>query len=280
MMAAVTAAFFAAQDDPAPSMVSSWWGHGRLVVAACPCSACSRRCQTSACGAGAGGGVPAVGLMLHPPRARCSHCADGEPGALLSLQNLQRNIQPFLNSSIAMFIGIGFAVVMTRRSVRWAAEWTARRLCGRAGPRWPKAEGRGSRTPALRCGACSICWACSRRAWRQRRRAATSPRWDMLNEARIGLKNPADAPRAAGTARAQPRSGRGTFLRRSPRTTAADCRTQADGGGRRIARAAGYLAGAGRQRSRPARHATRADGPDRPALRAVPEAKALAPAWP
>jgi uncharacterized membrane protein YccC len=99
--------------------------------------------------------------------------------ALLSLQNTySANIQTFLNSSIAMFIGIGFAVVMTRLFRSVGAEWTARRLVRQGWTTLAEAaEGVASRTASASPHACSTCWACSRRAWRRRRRAATSPRW-------------------------------------------------------------------------------------------------------
>ncbi|MFY1079772.1 FUSC family protein, partial [Escherichia coli] len=57
-----------------------------------------------------------LGLMLHHPKsALFALPLTVNLAALLSLQNTySANIQTFLNSSIAMFIGIGFAVVMTR----------------------------------------------------------------------------------------------------------------------------------------------------------------------
>ncbi len=71
-----------------------------------------------------------LGLMLHHPKsALFALPLTVNLAALLSLQNTySANIQTFLNSSIAMFIGIGFAVVMTRLFRSVGAEWTARRL--------------------------------------------------------------------------------------------------------------------------------------------------------
>ena len=132
MMAAVAAAFFAAQDDPAPSMLSFLlWAIVASLVA----------------GVYLFGIFPAVhdfgslalvlavvflplGLLLHRPQTALI----GLPltvnlVALLNVQNTySANIQSFINSSVAMFIGIGFAVVMTRLFRSVGAEWTARRL--------------------------------------------------------------------------------------------------------------------------------------------------------
>ena len=109
--------------------------------------------------------------------------------ALLSLQNTySANIQTFLNSSIAMFIGIGFAVVMTRLFRSVGAEWTARRLVRQGWTTLAEAaEGRGQQ---------------DRQRFAARMldllgllapRLAATPEGsdiasvDMLNEARIGL---------------------------------------------------------------------------------------------
>ncbi len=132
MMAAVAAAFFAAQDDPAPSMLQFLlWAIVASLVA----------------GVYLFGVFPAVhdfgslalvlaviflplGLLLHRPQTALI----GLPltvnlVALLNVQNTySANIQSFINSSVAMFIGIGFAVVMTRLFRSVGAEWTARRL--------------------------------------------------------------------------------------------------------------------------------------------------------
>ncbi|MFL9583634.1 FUSC family protein [Stenotrophomonas sp. AB1(2024)] len=132
MMAAVAAAFFAAQDDPAPSMLQFLlWAIVASLVA----------------GVYLFGVFPAVhdfgslalvlaviflplGLLLHQPKTALI----GLPltvnlVALLNVQNTySANIQSFINSAVAMFIGIGFAVVMTRLFRSVGAEWTARRL--------------------------------------------------------------------------------------------------------------------------------------------------------
>jgi uncharacterized membrane protein YccC len=192
MMAAVTAAFFAAQDDPAPSMVSFLvWAMVASVVA----------------GVYLFGVFPAVhdfgllalvlavaflplGLMLHHPKsALFALPLTVNLAALLSLQNTySANIQTFLNSSIAMFIGIGFAVVMTRLFRSVGAEWTARRLVRQGWTTLAEAaEGRGQQ---------------DRQRFAARMldllgllapRLAATPEGsdiasvDMLNEARIGL---------------------------------------------------------------------------------------------
>lgn len=49
--------------------------------------------------------------------------------ALLSLQNTySANLQSFVNAAVAMVLGIGFAVVLTRLFRSVGAEWSARRL--------------------------------------------------------------------------------------------------------------------------------------------------------
>ncbi|MDY1034656.1 FUSC family protein [Stenotrophomonas sp. CFBP8980] len=132
MMAAVAAAFFAAQDDPAPSMMSFLlWAVVASVVA----------------GIYLFGIFPAVhdfgllvlllavvflplGVLLHHPKTMLFALPlTVNLVALLSVQNTySANIQSFVNSAVAMFIGIGFAVVMTRLFRSVGAEWTARRL--------------------------------------------------------------------------------------------------------------------------------------------------------
>ncbi len=132
MMAAVAAAFFAAQDDPAPSMMSFLvWAVVASVVA----------------GVYLFGIFPAVhdfgllvlllavvflplGVLLHNPKTMLFALPlTVNLVALLSVQNsYNANIQGFVNASVAMFIGIGFAVVMTRLFRSVGAEWTARRL--------------------------------------------------------------------------------------------------------------------------------------------------------
>jgi uncharacterized membrane protein YccC len=132
MMAAVCAAFFAAQDDPAPSMLSFlMWAVVATVVA----------------GIFLFGIFPAIhdfpvlvlvlalvfiplGMLMHNPKT----VLIGLPltinlTALLSLQNnYSANMQSFLNNAVSMVIGIGFAVVMTRLFRSVGAEWSARRL--------------------------------------------------------------------------------------------------------------------------------------------------------
>jgi uncharacterized membrane protein YccC len=132
MMAAVTAAFFAAQDDPAPSMLSFLlWAVIASVVA----------------GIYQFGVFPAIhdfgmlvlvlaviflplGLMLHRPKGAIIALPLAiNLVALLSLQNTYNaNIQNFINAAVSMILGIGFAVVMTRVFRSVGAEWTARRL--------------------------------------------------------------------------------------------------------------------------------------------------------
>ncbi|MFC0155369.1 FUSC family protein [Xanthomonas dyei] len=132
MMAAVTAAFFAAQDDPAPSMVSFLtWAVVASVVA----------------GIYLFGIFPAIhdfpmlvlllaavflpiGALLHRPKSMLIALPlVVNLTALLSLQNTYNaNIQSFVNAAVAMVLGIGFAVVLTKVFRSVGAEWSARRL--------------------------------------------------------------------------------------------------------------------------------------------------------
>ncbi|MBV6814706.1 FUSC family protein [Xanthomonas campestris pv. passiflorae] len=132
MMAAVTAAFFAAQDDPAPSMLSFLtWAVVASVVA----------------GIYQFGIFPAIhdfsmlvlvlaavflplGALLHRPRSMLIALPlVVNLTALLSLQNTySANLQSFVNAAVAMVLGIGFAVVLTRLFRSVGAEWSARRL--------------------------------------------------------------------------------------------------------------------------------------------------------
>ncbi|KER80940.1 FUSC family protein [Xanthomonas arboricola] len=149
MMAAVTAAFFAAQDDPAPSMLSFLtWAVVASVVA----------------GIYLFGIFPAIhdfpmlvlvlaavflpiGALLHRPKTMLIALPlVVNLTALLSLQNTYNaNIQSFVNAAVAMVLGIGFAVVLTRLFRSVGAEWSARRLV-RQGWRTlaDAAEGRGA----------------------------------------------------------------------------------------------------------------------------------------
>ncbi|CAD0359180.1 FUSC family protein [Xanthomonas hortorum] len=132
MMAAVTAAFFAAQDDPAPSMLTFLtWAVVASVVA----------------GIYLFGIFPAIhdfpmlvlvlaavflpiGALLHRPKSMLIALPlVVNLTALLSLQNTYNaNIQSFVNAAVAMVLGIGFAVVLTRLFRSVGAEWSARRL--------------------------------------------------------------------------------------------------------------------------------------------------------
>ncbi|PPV05263.1 hypothetical protein XBLMG947_3581 [Xanthomonas bromi] len=132
MMAAVTAAFFAAQDDPAPSMLSflTWAVVASLVA-----------------GIYLFGIFPAIhdfpvlvvvlaavflplGVLLHRPKSMLIALPlVVNLTALLSLQNTYNaNLQSFVNAAVAMVLGIGFAVVLTRLFRSVGAEWSARRL--------------------------------------------------------------------------------------------------------------------------------------------------------
>jgi len=132
MMAAVAAAFFAAQDDPAPSMLSFllWAIVASLVAAVYLFGVFPAVHDVGSLALVLAVVFLPVGLLLHKPQTALI----GLPlmvnlVALLNVQNTySANIQTFINSSVAMFIGIGFAVVMTRLFRSVGAEWTARRL--------------------------------------------------------------------------------------------------------------------------------------------------------
>ncbi|WMJ71043.1 FUSC family protein [Stenotrophomonas sp. 24(2023)] len=132
MMAAVAAAFFAAQDDPAPSMISFLvWA----IVAGFVAGIYLFGVFPAVHDFGALVLVLAVvflpvGTLLHQPKtALFALPLTVNLVALLNVQNsYSANIQSFVNSAMSIFIGIGFAVVMTRLFRSVGAEWTARRL--------------------------------------------------------------------------------------------------------------------------------------------------------
>jgi len=192
MMAAVAAAFFASQDDPAPSMLSFLlWA----IVASAVAAVYLFGIFPAVHDFGALALVLAVvflplGVLLHHPRTALSALPlTVNLVALLSVQNTySANLQSFSNAAIAMFIGIGFAVVMTRLFRSVGAEWTARRLVRQGWTTLAEAaEGRGEQ---------------DRQRFAARlldllgllapRLAATPPgsdiaAVDMLSEARVGL---------------------------------------------------------------------------------------------
>jgi uncharacterized membrane protein YccC len=132
MMAAVAAAFFAAQDDPAPSMMSFLvWAMVASVIAFVLLFGIFPAIHDFVPLALVLGVVfLPLGVLIHRPKTMMI----GLPltvnlVALLNLSNsYSANFQSFANSSIAMFIGMGFAVVLTRVTRSVGAEWTARRL--------------------------------------------------------------------------------------------------------------------------------------------------------
>jgi len=132
MMTAVAASFFAAQDDPAPSMkMFLGWSLVAAIIAFVLLFGIIPAIHDA---------VPLVlvlavvflplGVLMHQPRTTLI----GLPIAvnlvmLLTLTNrYAADFQLFINSAVAMFIGMGFAVVLTRITRSVGAEWTARRL--------------------------------------------------------------------------------------------------------------------------------------------------------
>jgi uncharacterized membrane protein YccC len=159
-------------------------------------------------------------MLHHPKSALFALPLTVNLAALLSLQNTySANIQTFLNSSIAMFIGIGFAVVMTRLFRSVGAEWTARRLVRQGWTTLAEAaEGRGQQ---------------DRQRFAARMldllgllapRLAATPEGsdiasvDMLNEARIGL-NILQLRRAGWNCPSAAAKRSSTSWKRSPCTT-------------------------------------------------------------
>ncbi|AVQ08853.1 TPA: FUSC family protein [Xanthomonas vasicola pv. zeae] len=132
MMAAVTAAFFAAQDDPAPSMLSFLiWAVVASVVAGIYLFGIFPAIHDfpMLVLVLAAGFLP-LGALLHRPKSMLIALPlVVNLTALLSLQNTySANLQSFVNAAIAMVLGIGFAVVLTRLFRSVGAEWSARRL--------------------------------------------------------------------------------------------------------------------------------------------------------
>ncbi|CCF69443.1 FUSC family protein [Xanthomonas citri] len=149
MMAAVTAAFFAAQDDPAPSMLSflTWAVVASVVAGIYQFGIFPAIHDFPTLVLVLAAGFLPLGALLHRPKSMLITLPlVVNLTALLSLQNTySANLQSFVNAAVAMVLGIGFAVVLTRLFRSVGAEWSARRLV-RQGWRTlaDAAEGRGA----------------------------------------------------------------------------------------------------------------------------------------
>ncbi|ASN03373.1 FUSC family protein [Xanthomonas citri pv. malvacearum] len=149
MMAAVTAAFFAAQDDPAPSMLSflTWAVVASVVAGIYQFGIFPAIHDFPMLVLVLAAGFLPLGALLHRPKSMLIALPlVVNLTALLSLQNTySANLQSFVNAAVAMVLGIGFAVVLTRLFRSVGAEWSARRLV-RQGWRTlaDAAEGRGA----------------------------------------------------------------------------------------------------------------------------------------
>ncbi|MEF9420784.1 FUSC family protein [Xanthomonas citri] len=149
MMAAVTAAFFAAQDDPAPSMLSflTWAVVASVVAGIYQFGIFPAIHDFPTLVLVLAAGFLPLGALLHRPKSMLIALPlVVNLTALLSLQNTySANLQSFVNAAVAMVLGIGFAVVLTRLFRSVGAEWSARRLV-RQGWRTlaDAAEGRGA----------------------------------------------------------------------------------------------------------------------------------------
>ncbi|MGW8342262.1 multidrug transporter [Xanthomonas axonopodis pv. khayae] len=148
MMAAVTAAFFAAQGDPAPSMLSflTWAVVASVVAGIYQFGIFPAIHDFPTLVLVLAAGFLPLGALLHRPKSMLIALPlVVNLTALLSLQNTySANLQSFVNAAVAMVLGIGFAVVLTRLFRSVGAEWSARRLV-RQGWRTlaDAAEGRG-----------------------------------------------------------------------------------------------------------------------------------------
>ncbi|OOW69921.1 multidrug transporter [Xanthomonas axonopodis pv. martyniicola] len=149
MMAAVTAAFFAAQDDPAPSMLSflTWAVVASVVAGLYQFGIFPAIHDFPMLVLVLAAGFLPLGALLHRPKSMLIALPlVVNLTALLSLQNTySANLQSFVNAAVAMVLGIGFAVLLTRLFRSVGAEWSARRLV-RQGWRTlaDAAEGRGA----------------------------------------------------------------------------------------------------------------------------------------
>jgi uncharacterized membrane protein YccC len=132
MMAAIVAAYFASQDDPVPSQVSFLLC---LVAATVLSTIYLFGIMPAVHEFGSMVMVLAVvfvplGLLVY--RTRTSVIVWPLINTLLAQLGLHGNysgdLEVFLNSSAAMFLGIAVAAVMTRQFRSVGAEWTARRL--------------------------------------------------------------------------------------------------------------------------------------------------------
>ena len=148
MMAAVTAAFFAAQDDPTPNMMV--FGISALLASVIA-------------GLYQFGILPGIhdfgmlvlvlmvtmlplGVIMHNPRTSLIGMATmvNMVTLLTITSTYNSNIQNFINSAVSMELGIIFAVVVTRLFRSVGAELTARRLVRQAWTTLAEAaEGRG-----------------------------------------------------------------------------------------------------------------------------------------
>ncbi|EFF44204.1 conserved hypothetical protein [Xanthomonas citri pv. aurantifolii str. ICPB 11122] len=132
MMAAVTAAFFAAQDDPAPSMLSflTWAVVASVVAGIYQFGIFPAIHDFPMLVLVLAAGFLPLGALLHRPKSMLIALPlVVNLTALLSLQNsYSANLQSFVNAAVAMVLGIGFAVVLTRLFRSVGAEWSARRL--------------------------------------------------------------------------------------------------------------------------------------------------------
>lgn len=136
MLGAVVSAFFAAQDDPVPSMLRMFAStlvslvlvafyefgvlpavhdFGSLVLVLAPAFLLLGR------------------LVYDPKTMPFALPMTVNLATLLNLRNTYNgDVQSFLNSSVSIVIGVGFAIVMTRLFRSVGAEWSARRLVRRA----------------------------------------------------------------------------------------------------------------------------------------------------
>ncbi len=132
MMAAVGCSFFAAQDDPAPSIRSlAWWSVvGIAVVAVYQFAVLPRISNVEMLIAMLAPSFVLFGiLMARPATALIGIALAITTATLLALQStFSADFAAFINSSVSFVIGMAAAAVVTRLMRSVGAEWSARRL--------------------------------------------------------------------------------------------------------------------------------------------------------
>ncbi|MDI4236547.1 FUSC family protein [Bradyrhizobium sp. Arg237L] len=132
MMAAIGCSFFAAQDDPAPSIRSfAWWSLASVAVVAIYLFAIIPAISTvEVLIAALAPSFILFGVLIARPRTNFIGMALAANSAtLLALQSTyDADFASFTNAAIALLLGMAAAAVITRLARSVGAEWVARRL--------------------------------------------------------------------------------------------------------------------------------------------------------